>query len=123
MVFSTALTMAPSAAQLGHACARDAKLDTVEQVVKLQAHVAPRRTRARMEATAPFTASTAAPSVGVLGRASARAKPAMKVQAARQPAYALHPRTRVKMGPTARSTAHNAAPSAEPPGHALAHAM
>ena len=55
-VFSTASMRALSAAQLGHACARDAKRDTVEQVVKLQAHVAPRRTRARMEAMVLSTA-------------------------------------------------------------------
>ena len=61
-----------------------------------------------MEAMVFCTASTVVLSAEQLDRASARAKPAMKVQAARQPARALPPQTRVKMGPTARSIAHNA---------------
>ena len=80
--------------------------------------VLPRRTRARMEATAFFTASTAVPSAGVLGHASARANLNTRERAAR-PRKAAQ-RSSISTAVHAKPAPSSRAARAEPRHHARA---
>ena len=123
MEASIASTAAPWAEllDLDRARARHVTQDMKARAARPPVRAQPPQSPQRTGATAPYTASTAAPSAAPPGRAHAQgAMRATVVPTAMLQTLVLPQRSQARMDLTESSTASTAAPSAAPPGRAHA---